>query len=113
MTEQILRFTSLRGRPAEVLEALVRLVSDFQEVEGFSTALGDLQSIVSLLDMLNCLARFELDLSIVGGFDYYTGIVFEVFRAASPDENAIAAGGRCACPASPQPRPIQRGTLNC
>lgn len=101
VTEQMMRFTSMRGPPAVVLDTLARLGSGFSGIDGFSTSLADLQRVVSLLDSLGCLSRFELDLSIVGGFDYYTGIVFEVFRGASPDDDAIAAGGRCDCPSAP------------
>lgn len=35
-----------------------------------------------------------IDTTIVRGFDYYTGMVFEVFDAASENRRAVAGGGR-------------------
>ena len=38
--------------------------------------------------------NWSLDLSIVRGFDYYTGVVFEVFDEAKENERSLIGGGR-------------------
>jgi len=55
--------------------------------------LFDLSHLVESLDSLGYKDFYELDMSIVRGLAYYTGIVFEVFDKGS-NMRAIAGGGR-------------------
>jgi histidyl-tRNA synthetase len=48
--------------------------------------------IVKALDAYGVLGRFEVDLSIVRGLDYYTGLVFEAY--AGEYRLAVGGGGR-------------------
>jgi len=52
--------------------------------------LEDLQSRLVALGITNAM----IDTTIVRGFDYYTGMVFEVFDTASENNRSIAGGGR-------------------
>jgi histidyl-tRNA synthetase len=77
-------FGDTRGEPAEVLGRLQG--SKLEAVEGFS----------SLVDALagRRVGGIELDLSIVRGIDYYTGVVFEVVDEKQPGLGSLAGGGR-------------------
>ncbi len=57
-----------------------------------SQELADLKKLQSSLEVLNLPAK--LDLSIMRGFDYYTGVVFEVMDTNPENVRAMAGGGR-------------------
>src|SRR3984893_2328149 len=85
--ELLLRFPALRGDP-EILTAAVKLVDN----PASELAVNELQEVHHLLEAHGVAARVNLDLGAVRDFDYYTGIIFEVF---SPALGApLAAGGR-------------------
>ena len=79
--ERLMELTKIKGDPDKVLRELD------QELD--SSALSKLSDVLRARGMKN----FEIDLSIVRGLDYYTGIVFEAYTG---DERlgAIAGGGR-------------------
>lgn len=58
-----------------------------------TTASGDVLEVQSLLKKLG-VGNVIFDPSIVRGFDYYTGIVFEVFDTNPENRRAILGGGR-------------------
>jgi ATP phosphoribosyltransferase regulatory subunit len=85
--ELLLRFPALRGDP-EILTAAVKLVDN----PASELAVNELHEVHRLLQAHGVSARVNLDLGAVRDFDYYTGIIFEVF---SPALGApVAAGGR-------------------
>jgi ATP phosphoribosyltransferase regulatory subunit len=85
--ELLLRFPALRGDP-EILTAAVKMVDN----PASELAVNELQEVHHLLEAHGVAARVNLDLGAVRDFDYYTGIIFEVF---SPELGApLAAGGR-------------------
>ena len=85
--ELLLRFPALRGDP-EILTAAVKLVDN----PASELAVNELQEVHHLLEAHGVAARVNLDLGAVRDFDYYTGIIFEVF---SPALGApLATGGR-------------------
>jgi ATP phosphoribosyltransferase regulatory subunit len=85
--ELLLRFPALRGDP-EILGAAVALVDNPVSEQ----AVRELHDVHDLLVAHGVSARVNLDLGAVRDFDYYTGIIFEVF---SPGLGApLAAGGR-------------------
>src|SRR5918999_6189334 len=59
------------------------------------TALDSWQQLVSLMDLLNAkkVEEARINLGIVRGLDYYSGVVFEAFDQAS-DSGALVGGGR-------------------
>ena len=85
--ELLLRFPALRGDP-DILGAAVAMVDNPVSEQ----AVRELHEVHDLLVAHGVTARFNLDLGAVRDFDYYTGVIFEVFsaRLGAP----IAAGGR-------------------
>jgi len=85
--ELLLRFPALRGDP-DILRVAVALVDNPVSEQ----AVRELHEVHDLLVAHGVSARVNLDLGAVRDFDYYTGIIFEVF---SPGLGApLAAGGR-------------------
>jgi ATP phosphoribosyltransferase regulatory subunit len=85
--ELLLRFPALRGDP-EILRAAVKLVDN----PASEQAVAELHQVHDLLQAHGVASRVNLDLGAVRDFDYYTGIIFEVF---SPALGApLAVGGR-------------------
>ncbi len=68
-----------------VLEELEKLLPDNEGVK-------ELKQIVSYLKKMKVEPKFEIDLSLARGLDYYTGPIFEVF--AEEGIGSIAGGGR-------------------
>jgi ATP phosphoribosyltransferase regulatory subunit len=85
--ELLLRFPALRG-DAGILEAAGSLVDNPTS----ATAVAELREVHRLLTVHGVADRVNLDLGAVRDFDYYTGVIFEVFApgAGAP----LAAGGR-------------------
>jgi ATP phosphoribosyltransferase regulatory subunit len=85
--ELLLKFPALRGGE-EILQAARSLVDN----QGSAEAIDELQAVYRLLGAHGVEARVNLDLGAVRDFDYYTGLIFEVF---APGLGApLAAGGR-------------------
>jgi ATP phosphoribosyltransferase regulatory subunit len=85
--ELLLRFPALRGGE-EILQAARSLVDN----PGSAEAIDELQAVYRLLGAHGVEGRVNLDLGAVRDFDYYTGLIFEVF---APGLGApLAAGGR-------------------
>ncbi len=85
--ELLLRFPALRGGP-EILEAAGRMVDNPTS----AAALAELAEVHRLLEAQGAGARVNLDLGAVRDFDYYTGVIFEVFAPGLG--TPLAAGGR-------------------
>jgi len=85
--ELLLRFPALRGGP-EILEAAGRMVDNPVS----AGALSELAEVHRLLQAHGAGARVNLDLGAVRDFDYYTGVIFEVFAPGLGIP--LAAGGR-------------------
>lgn len=89
---EVLKLASVKGTNAEILLQLESIVA--------GNARGEL-GLKRLKDMVGGLAaagvpesRFELDVSIARGLDYYTGVVFETYLDALPEIGSICSGGR-------------------
>jgi len=81
----VFKVAGLRGRQA-VNAALA-------DVPGGSDAGGDFEVVIDALEAVGLGEYVEVDLSIVRGLAYYTGVVFEVFDAKGA-MRAICGGGR-------------------
>lgn len=89
--EAILNFAKISGDPEEILTSL----SDVEGNETFSTGVEELRVVVKgLLDMKVSPHRYQVDLSIARGLDYYTGTVFETRLAGHEGIGSICSGGR-------------------
>lgn len=72
---------------------IAQLADAFGGNEGVEAALGPLREYLTILDALGLGDFVGLDLTIVRGLAYYTGIVFELFDAQG-ELRAICGGGR-------------------
>jgi ATP phosphoribosyltransferase regulatory subunit len=85
--ELLLRFPALRGGP-EILEAAGAMVDNAVS----AAALDELREVYRLLEAHGAGDRVNLDLGAVRDFDYYSGVIFEVFAPGLGIP--LAAGGR-------------------
>ncbi|MGI8608866.1 MAG: ATP phosphoribosyltransferase regulatory subunit [Candidatus Dormibacteria bacterium] len=85
--ELLLRFPALRGGP-QILEAAGRMVDNPVS----AAALTELAEVHRLLQAHGAGERVNLDLGAVRDFDYYSGVIFEVFAPGLGIP--LAAGGR-------------------
>lgn len=61
--------------------------------EKFDIAIKEMDDLMSVLHVMG-VENAEIDISIMRGHSYYTGVVFEFFSADFPDLPAIGGGGR-------------------
>jgi len=95
---QMLGEAGLEASRQEFLDRFMGCVSLDQlaalcETDETKAALKELSWVLGRMDELGAGASVVLDLSVVRGLAYYTGIVFEVFDSAK-EMRAIAGGGR-------------------
>lgn len=76
-------------KSSDLLEKVESLIGE--DKEGLE-ALANLTEIVSLLGGIK--SKFIIDLSIVRGLDYYTGIVYETTLQKYPELGSVFSGGR-------------------
>ncbi len=96
LRERALFLLDLRGKPADVLQAVSTLeLSDRQHQR-----ITNLKTLVELLNDSFAVRPEQphpnliLDLSLVQAFDYYTGIVFEAVNWGASGQRILAQGGR-------------------
>jgi histidyl-tRNA synthetase len=91
VADSLMKFTSIKGDPAQVLERLSMMGTRDKEA-----ALGyrQLAELADALQGFNKLSRCFFDMSVVRGIGYYDGIVFEAFDKGGEDVGAILGGGR-------------------
>ncbi|MCJ7450635.1 MAG: histidine--tRNA ligase [Candidatus Nanohaloarchaeota archaeon QJJ-9] len=82
--------TEIRGRFEGVLPKVENLIPDKEESE---KAFERIKKLKGKLEQYGVLDRCKLDLSIIRGLDYYTGLVFEIFDKKG-DLRALCGGGR-------------------
>lgn len=82
--QMLIRFGEINGEPESVLTELNSLSLRSQ---------NDLTGMVDALKARR-IRNLELDLAVVRGLDYYTGMVFEVFDKEDLQLGALAGGGR-------------------
>lgn len=85
-------------REAGVTEKLLAIL-DAKAVNDLPKDVQRQQSAIDLQNMLDQLGKAGItnavfDISIMRGFDYYTGVVFEVFDTDSENNRSMVAGGR-------------------
>jgi ATP phosphoribosyltransferase regulatory subunit len=87
LRDRALRLMDLRGKPADVLQALSQWPLEPGQLEAIAT-------LKTLVDLVQGHPQVVLDLSLVQTFDYYTGIVFEVVSQTESTPLVLAQGGR-------------------
>ncbi len=88
----VLRFTEITGTNNDILERLQQLDVHSQQFD---------DGIVKLTVLINALramqvpeSRFQIDLRIARGLDYYTGTVYETTLNDHPEVGSVCSGGR-------------------
>ncbi|MGN6134289.1 MAG: histidine--tRNA ligase [Aureliella sp.] len=89
---RILEFAAIDGRAEDVLKRLDALLAGNELGE---RGVGRLREVVLGLRAAGvCEERFQLDVSIARGLDYYTGTIFETMLRELPSIGSICSGGR-------------------
>lgn len=88
--ENVDDLTSLAGPIQDIVEDVDGLVPDSDAAQD---AVDRLQELVAALESYDVADQIKIDLSIVRGLAYYTGLVFEVFDTKG-DLRAVCGGGR-------------------
>lgn len=78
---------------------LLRKLTGVKQIEGLPEELRDHQSVLQLKEILTyfdnrSINNIVFDMSIMRGFDYYNGFVFEVFDTNDKNKRSIYGGGR-------------------
>ena len=81
------RFTTLAGK-REVIDEARALVTNAKSV----AALDDIERVYKIAEALGIDSRVDIDLSDVGGLDYYTGLTFKIYAPGLG--TALGRGGR-------------------
>lgn len=91
-TAKVLEFIALDGSNDAILDSLRNLaIEDVDFVQG----LKELTALVAALrDMKIPEKRFQIDLRIARGLDYYTGTVYETKLDGYPELGSVCSGGR-------------------
>lgn len=89
---QVLALAGIEGDADAVLSQVDKLVAGNELGE---TGVGRLREITAALSAAGVPAsRFELDVSVARGLDYYTGVIFETILGDLPSIGSICSGGR-------------------
>ncbi|MEK7531190.1 MAG: histidine--tRNA ligase [Patescibacteria group bacterium] len=76
----------------EPLAKAILQTSDLIEISKKTSEYKDFEATVTLLDQMGI--QTEHDMSMVRGFDYYTGMIFEVFDTNPENKRSMFGGGR-------------------
>jgi len=88
--EKILASLSLRGKVSETAAKLEKS----KEFPGLEQIIGELKALGGLLRAFGVYDKCVLDLSVVRGLGYYTGIVYEAADLKTPELGSLFGGGR-------------------
>ncbi len=89
---EILKFISISGTNAQVLEALEGYCG---KNEIFDTGVAELKAVTANLAAFGVPEEnFAVDLTIARGLDYYTGTVYETTLLDHPEIGSVCSGGR-------------------
>ena len=91
IVDSLVGFTSIKGKPADVLEKISEVQTRNEEAK---LGYGQLAQLADALRGYGKLDRCLFDMSVVRGIGYYDGIVFEAFDKGGEDVGAILGGGR-------------------
>jgi len=79
-SDKIIALASLRGKAAEVMPELKKIIPESKYIDGFERILGSL------------LGNINIDFSVVDDINYYNGILFKGFIRAVP--SSVLSGGQ-------------------
>lgn len=90
--DQVLQLAELSGSVDEVLSGVDRLVKGNERGENGVSRLREITRALIAAGVAS--SRFQLDVSIARGLDYYTGAIFETILDDLPRIGSICSGGR-------------------
>lgn len=89
---QVLQLAQIQGSPEDMLAAAEKLV---QGNEVGEQGIDRLRQIVAALDTCSISKqRYQVDVAIARGLDYYTGVIFETTLGDLPSIGSVCSGGR-------------------
>lgn len=89
---ELMNFISISGTTKE---KLAKLVGYKGKSEAFDTGLSELEAVADYIEAFGVPEdKFEIDLTIARGLDYYTGTVYETLMIDHPEIGSICSGGR-------------------
>lgn len=90
--DSVVTFISISGSNDEILASLEHLdITNDQFRDGISK----LKAVIEALRNMKLIeSRFQIDLEITRGLDYYTGTVYETFLTEYPAVGSVCSGGR-------------------
>lgn len=90
--ERVLEFTAIKGTNDEIIEQLRQLGI---ESEQFDDGVSKIEVLINALRAMGVPeSRFQIDLRIARGLDYYTGTVYETLLDEHPEVGSVCSGGR-------------------
>ena len=90
--QRVIEFTSITGSNDEILASLSKL--DI-ESDQFRDGIAKLKVLIDALRSMSVPeSRFQIDLKIARGLDYYTGTVYETILNDYPEVGSVCSGGR-------------------
>jgi len=89
---QIMALATLQGENEAILAELDKLLAGNEHGERGLAHLRELQEAIHATGIPD--SRFQIDVSIARGLDYYTGTVLETFLDDLPEIGSICSGGR-------------------
>ena len=90
--QRILSLAAIDGPPTEVLD---RLAEEFGANETAAEGIARLRELIDVATAAGAAeGRYQVDLSIARGLEYYTGTVYETFLDDLPQIGSICSGGR-------------------
>lgn len=91
-TDKVISFTNISGSNDEVLSQLGSMDVDSEQFR------SGVEKLSQLIDALRSMKvpehRFQIDLKIARGLDYYTGTVYETVLSEHPEVGSVCSGGR-------------------
>ena len=84
--EMLSALLGLKGKSSTFVKSLKALLAP--DLAGLQPGIDDLASVAGLLEALG--ADYQIELASVRGFEYYTGVIFQIFRG----REKIGGGGR-------------------
>ena len=88
----VLRLAEIAGDNQQILRSLEPIVAGSEKGEQGLAQLVEMCAAVEAVGIGN--DRFQLDVSIARGLDYYTGTIFETFLGDLPGIGSVCSGGR-------------------
>lgn len=94
-TDKIIDFIQIDGNVDNILSKLKHLSQSLPESEQFTLGVTELETVIAGVRNLGVAEnRFNIDLSIARGLDYYTGTVYETTLLGHEALGSICSGGR-------------------